>query len=264
MYMLNGSVWCIFAAPCGYGSVRQLGGGGGGLPLGPPSPLPWTPTPPPPSTQATPHQSAQFSTTTKRGCWPWARPPVGDQKTQGRLLPPPHPQSVATKTIPPPPRPAQLPPPPSCALPLLKACRTLSWPTPGGGSVCPGRLCSPLLCTVPFQARTQLRAAQIVTVAEACLSAKPLAAGRAAAWPAGPFGGGRRGPASKRGAGRGGGTRLAGVLAGPTYSPPFPRHRGRGQDLGDEGEGIYLTSLSTSPPPPRLRRRVGRPCLGAR
>ena len=40
--MLNGSVWCIFAIPGGYGSFQH-----GGAP-------PWTPSPPPPSAQATP------------------------------------------------------------------------------------------------------------------------------------------------------------------------------------------------------------------
>ena len=42
MYMLNGSVWCIFAINGGYDSFRQRGA------------LPWTPFPPTPSAQATP------------------------------------------------------------------------------------------------------------------------------------------------------------------------------------------------------------------
>ena len=40
MYMLNASVWCIFAIPSGYGSFRRGGGGGGGGGGAPP----WTPS----------------------------------------------------------------------------------------------------------------------------------------------------------------------------------------------------------------------------
>ena len=53
----------------------------------------FTAPPPPPGypsstyIRQSPSLSAQISATTKRGCRPWAGPPVGGQKTRGRLLP---------------------------------------------------------------------------------------------------------------------------------------------------------------------------------